>query len=233
MLAMKRVPEHVASSEASMQKLWTDEELSKLLATGQLRRFPKGQIIFSAGDRSNEIFYIEKGWVNVYRMTQDGQRVSIGLRNEGDFIGISETFRTCTRDCFAEALEKIEIHAIGIEEFRAVLCQSGTMMLRFLEFLSYRLHDAHTSLLDYACNHSPERLAMLLLNMAERSGIKKNGKITISLQLTQEELAIIIGTTRQTVNGLIHSFKEDGCITMNGRIIQEVDPEKLRRRTLR
>ena len=212
-----------------MELSWSKDELSQILDCGHLHKFPKGQIVFSAGDQANEIFYINKGWVNVYRMTRDGQRVSIGLRNQGDFIGISETFRDNTRDCFAVALEGIEIFAINMSDFKRVLNDRQSLMLKFHGFLSYRLHEAHTTLLDYACNRTQGRLAMTLLTMAEKSGVEKNEKIMVSLKLTQEELATIIGSTRQTVNIILNDFKKRGYIKMNGRVIAEVDPVKLRK----
>ena len=213
----------------SMELSWSKDELSQILDHGHLHKFPKGQIIFSAGDQANEIFYIQKGWVNVYRMTRDGQRVSIGLRNQGDFIGASETFRDNTRDCFAVALEAIEILAVNMGDFKRVLNERQSLTLKFQGFLSYRLHEAHTTLLDYACNRTQGRLAMTLLTMAEKSGIARNEKILVSLKLTQEELATIIGSSRQTVNMILNDFRKRDYIKMNGRVISEVDPVKLKK----
>ncbi len=211
-----------------MNPFWTQEELGRMLKYGRLQRFPKGQIIFSEGDHTNDVYYVDKGWINIYRMTQDGKRVSIALRNHGDFIGISEMFRSSPRDCFAEALEKVEIYAIGVDYLKVILKEYPEMLGKFLNLIAYRLHETHTTLLDFACNQAPRRMAITLLHIAEKSGIEENGKVVVSIKLTQEELAAIIGSSRQVVNGLLKTFRKEGCIEMQGRQIEVLHPEKLK-----
>lgn len=210
-----------------MQPFWTQEEIGILLKGGNLKKFPKGQIIFSEGDRTNDVYFIEKGWINVFRMTQDGKRVSIALRNRGEFIGISEIFRTEPRDCYAEALEKVEVFAIGVDYINGVLSEHPEVLRKCLTLLSYRLHESHTTLLDFVCNKAAKRMALTISHLANNSSLKENGKVIVSLKITQEELAAIIGSSRQVVSGLLKSLKEAGCIEMLGRQIEAVYPEKL------
>lgn len=212
-----------------MEPFWTPEELELLLNSGHLQKYPKNQIIFSEGERTNDVYYINKGWINIYRMTEDGRRISVALRNKGEFIGISELFRPGRlRDCFGQALEKVEIYVIGVDDLNSVVNEHPKLLHKFLALMSDRLHAAHTTLLDFAFRQVPGRLAITLINMAEKAGNEENGKVTITIKLSQEELADIIGTSRQTVSNLLNSFKRIGCIEVKGRQIVAVNTEKLR-----
>jgi len=208
--------------------LWTEEEIARFLRGGHLKKYPKGQIIFSEGDRINEVYFIERGWVNIYRMTRDGDRVSIALRTKGEFIGISEMFRTNPRDCYAQALENIAVFSIGVDYINKLLDNHPDMLKKCLAQLSYRLHESHTTLLEFACNKAQRRMALTILHLAEKSEIKNDAKIPVSISLTQEELAAIIGSSRQVVNGLLKELKESSCIEMTGRKIDVVYPDRLR-----
>lgn len=211
-----------------MTSLWTNEEITRFLKGGHLKNYPKGQILFSEGDRTNEVYFIEQGWVNIYRMTRDGDRVSIALRTKGEFIGISEMFRSNPRDCYAQALENIAVYSISVDYINKLLDSYPEMRTKCLAQLSSRLHESHTTLLEFACNKAQKRLALTFIHIAEKSGMLKEARIPVSISLTQEELAAIIGSSRQVVNVLLKEFKENGCIEMTGRKIDAIYPQRLR-----
>lgn len=71
-------------------------------------------------------------------------------------------------------------------------------------------------------------MALTLLHITAKSGARKDTRVPVSLRLTQEEFAAIIGSSRQVVNGLLKELKESGCIEMTGRKIDAVYPERLR-----
>ena len=212
-----------------MTSLWTNEEISHFLKVGRLKKYPKGQILFSEGDKTNEIYFIQNGWVNVYRMTRDGNRVSIALRNKGEFIGFSEMFRLTPRDCYAEALEEVHVYSIEVACVKHILDEHPEMLQKCLAQLSYRLHESHTTLLEFVCNKAQRRMAIAILTMAEKSGVKETEKYIVSIKLTQEELAKTIGSSRQIVNALLKEMKQKKCIEMNCRKIEAVYPDKIRK----
>ncbi len=223
--------EHGKSGE-DMELSWTSEELTLILKNGHLRKFPKNQIIFYAGAVCNEIYYINKGWVNIYSMTDEGKRVSVGLRSKGEFIGISEAFCRSPWQCFAQALAEVEVYAIELKNLYIILDKYPNILRKFLSLTAYRLQQANTTMLNYVCKQAPGRLAITLLNLAEKSSSKKNDKVKVSIKLTQEELAAIISTTRQSASRIINSFKKLGFIEMKGRQIQAIYPDKLRAKSV-
>lgn len=215
-----------------MESSWTSEELTLILKSGHLRKFPKNQIIFYAGAVCNEIYYIDKGWVNIYSMTDEGKRVSVGLRSKGEFVGISEIFCRSSWQCFGQVLAEVDVYAIELKNLYVILDNHPSILRKFLTLTAHRLQEANTTMLNYVCKQAPGRLALTLLNLAEKSSNKKNDKVKVSIKLTQEELAAIISTTRQSAGRIMNSFKKLGCIEMKGRQIEAIYPDKLRAKSL-
>lgn len=208
----------------------TDEELKHLTKIASGIKYPKGQIIFSTGQRTNEIYFIKSGLVKIYRTTSDGRQVSVALRYPGDFIGLAEVLSNLNeREYSAEAMDRVSILIICKDSFKKMLAEMPEFSEKLIRLMSDRLREAQNTIYDFIMNPIQGRLAILLLNMAERSGNRgEDGIIRVQLRVTQEELACVIGAARQTISSLLNLFKEDGSIQYEGREIVGVNPNKLK-----
>ncbi|MHB8072878.1 Crp/Fnr family transcriptional regulator [Desulfosporosinus fructosivorans] len=207
----------------------TDEELTHLTKIASEIKYPKGQIIFSTGQRTNEIYFIKSGLVKIYRTTSDGRQVSVALRYPGDFIGLAEVLSNVNeREYGAQAMDRVSILIIWKDSFKEMLAEMPEFSEKIIRLMSDRLREAQNTIYDFIMNPIQGRLAMLLLNMAERVGNKgADGIIHVRLQVTQEELACVIGSARQTISSLLNLLREDGSIQYEGREIVGVNPNKL------
>lgn len=203
-------------------------EKDYLASIGSNVKYPKGQIIFAPGQRTNEVYFINTGWVRIYRTTSDGRQVSVALRYPGDFIGLAEMFSGSERECFAEAMDDVSLIIIWREEFRKLLAQKPDFSAKIMKLMGIRLREAQNTIHDFICNQTQGRLALVLKNMAERSGTAEGDYINVRLRVTQEELACMIGASRQTISSLLTLFKEDGCLKYEGREIVGVNTKKLK-----
>lgn len=206
----------------------TDTEKEHLASIGSLVNYPKGQIIFASGQRTNEVYFIKSGWVRIYRTTSDGRQVSVALRYPGDFIGLAEILSGTERGCSAEAMGNVSLLIIWGDEFKKLLAQKPEFSAKIMQLMGIRLREAQNVIHDFISNQTQGRLALILKNMAERSGAAEGETINVRLRVTQEELACMIGASRQTVSSLLTLFKEDGCLKYEGREIVAVNPEKLK-----
>lgn len=206
----------------------TDTEKEHLASIGSLVNYPKGQIIFASGQRTNEVYFIKSGWVRIYRTTSDGRQVSVALRYPGDFIGLAEILSETERGCSAEAMGNVSLLIIWGDEFKKLLAQKPEFSAKIMQLMGTRLREAQNVIHDFISNQTQGRLALILKNMAERSGAAEGETINVRLRVTQEELACMIGASRQTVSSLLTLFKEDGCLKYEGREIVAVNPEKLK-----
>lgn len=207
----------------------TDGELEYLSKMSPEIKYPKGQIIFSTCQKTNEVYYIKSGLVKIYRTTTDGRQVSVALRYPGDFIGLAEVFSNVNeREYSAEALDNVSILIICKDSFKKMFAEMPEFSEKLIRLMSDRLREAQDTIYDFIMNPIQGRLAILLLNMAERAGNEgEDGIIRVRLRVTQEELACVIGSARQTISSLLSLFKEDGSIQYEGREIVGVNPNKL------
>lgn len=209
----------------------TAKEQEYLNEIGSEINYPKGQIIFSSGQKTNEVYYIMSGFVKIYRTTGDGRQVSVALRYPGDFIGLAEVLSNSSeRGYSAEAMDKVKLLITWQDPFKKMLADLPDFSSKLMELMSDRLREAQNTIYDFIMNPIQGRLALVLLEMAERSGSPgENGRINVRLRVTQEELACIIGASRQTVSSLLNLLKEDGSIKYEGREIVAIELIKLKK----
>ncbi len=209
----------------------TDGELEYLAKIASEIKYPKGQIIFSTCQKTNEVYFIKSGLVKIYRTTSDGRQVSVALRYPGDFIGLAEVLSNINeREYSAEAMDNVSILIIWKDCFIKMLAEMPDFSEKLIRLMSDRLREAQDTIYDFIMNPIQGRLAILLLNMAERSGNKgEDGIIHVRLRVTQEEIACVIGSARQTISSLLSLLKEDGSIQYEGREIVGVNPNKLKK----
>ncbi len=209
----------------------TDGEQEYLHEIGSEINYPKGQIIFSSGQKTNEVYYIISGFVKIYRTTADGRQVSVALRYPGDFIGLAEVLSNSSeRGYSAEAMDKVKLLITWQDPFKKMLADVPDFSSKLMELMSDRLREAQNTIYDFIMNPTQGRLALVLLEMAERSGSPgEGGLLNVSLKVTQEELAYIIGASRQTVSSLLNLLKEDGSVKYEGRELVAVESRKLKK----
>lgn len=208
----------------------TPEELEYLNQNGSEIKYPKGQIIFSIGQKANEVYFIKSGLVKIYRTTSDGRQVSVAVRYAGDIIGCAEVLSNDNdREYSAEAMDNVSILIVWKDSFKKMLAERPGFAEKIMKLMSDRLREAQNTIYDFIMNPTQGRLAILLLNMAERAGTEgEESIINVRLRVTQEELACVIGSARQTISSLLNLFKEDGSVLYEGREIVGVNTNKLK-----
>ncbi|KLU63659.1 MULTISPECIES: Crp/Fnr family transcriptional regulator [Desulfosporosinus] len=206
-----------------------DEHEKKLIREyGTLNHYQKGQIIFSAGDTADRIYLIEKGFVKIYRITPDGRKVTVGsMRSPGQLMGLAETLYHGERTCFAGAISDSTLVVLRKSRFEELLEKQPSIAIKVATTLGIRMREAEAIIQEMVCWQVPGRLAMLLLKMSERAGIETEAGTKIALRLTHEEIACMIGTTRQTVTSLLNTFKQENSISIEGREMYILDADKL------
>ncbi|MGC7873887.1 Crp/Fnr family transcriptional regulator [Desulfosporosinus sp. SYSU MS00001] len=205
-----------------------EDEKNLIREYGTLNHYQKGQIIFSAGDTADRIYLIEKGFVKIYRITPDGRKVTVGsMRSPGQLMGLAETLYHGERTCFAGAISDSTLVVVRKSRFEELLEKQPTIAIKVATTLGIRMREAEAIIQEMVCWQVPGRLAMLLLKMSERAGVETEAGTKIALRLTHEEIACMIGTTRQTVTSLLNTFKQENSISIEGREMYILDAEKL------
>lgn len=195
---------------------------------GSTVHYPKGHVIFAAGDISDRVFLLETGWVKIYRLSTDGKRVTVGrMRNPGELMGLAETLLEVERTCFAGAISNVSLVTLSKNQFEEIMVKHPFLAIKVSKLLAVRMREAEGIIHEMVCWQAPGRLALVLMKMGERCGqVSKHG-ITLDVQLTHEEIASMVGTSRQTVTSLLNTFKQEKSIAYEGRSIRILDTAKL------
>jgi len=207
-------------------------ETEKMLVrqAGSIVHYPKGHVIFSAGELADRVYLIESGWVKIFRISADGRRATVGsIRSPGEMMGLAETLWGGERTCFAGAISNVTLVTVGKTKFEELLAVQSYLAIKVAKLLGARMREAESIIHEMVCWQAPGRLAMMLLKIGERCGVESKHGIKINMPLTHEEIASMVGTSRQTVTSLLNTFKQEKSIAQEGREIKILNPDKLAR----
>lgn len=204
----------------------SEEDRAFLTKNAVKKRHEKGCCIFSSGDPGDTIFIIQEGAVKIYDLAESGKESIFWFRYKGEFFGLAEAFGGEDRMCFAEAVEPTSIFVIKREVFEELIQRNPKIALIVIKILGARLRRLGEALKALSSQDLKIRLAQLLLNLGNLCGVEVEGKIKVERKFTHQDLADMIGATRQRVTEALNNFASDGLIQCNKRIML-LDPKRL------
>jgi CRP-like cAMP-binding protein len=178
--------------------------------------FHSNETVFAQGEKADKVFYIQKGSVKVVVLSEQGKEAVVGILEPGQFFGEGCLTGNPLRVSTTTALEDCVITVITKAAMLAVLHSEPKFSELFMSYLLTRNSRIEADLVDQLFNSSEKRLARLLLLLANfgRDGILQ----PIKVQVSQETLAEMIGTTRSRVSFFMNKFRKLGFISYNGKI---------------
>jgi len=203
------------------------EELAACLARRQLQ---KGDIIFQRDDPGQSLFIVERGAVRIYVPSSQGMDLTLAVLGPGDFFGDLSLLDGRSRSASAIASEQASLLVLDRADFLGFIGAHPQAAMAVLMVVAQRLREADEKASDLAFLDVAGRLAKRLLDLAASHGISRADGILIDLSLTQEELANMIGVTRESVNRNLSEFRRLGLVVNQGRRLLIRDAAALRRR---
>jgi CRP/FNR family transcriptional regulator, cyclic AMP receptor protein len=190
--------------------------LAKVGAGKQVLEFHKNQHVFEQGDVADAVFYIQKGRVKLTVLSEQGKEAVVGILEPGQFFGEGCLNGHPLRIATTMAMEECVITSITKEAMIATLHTEPKFSELFMAYLLTRNSRVEEDLIDQLFNSSEKRLARLLLLLAHfgREGTPQ----PILVDISQETLAEMIGTTRSRVSFFMNKFRKLGLISYNGKI---------------
>lgn len=204
-------------------------DLAMLAGHLRQRRFRKGTILFHKDQSGDALYLVESGHVRIFLPTAGGEELTVEIAGPGDVFGELALLDGRPRSASAETLEDSLLHVLSRDEFQRYLAATPRFAASLIELLSMRLRQITEYAESLAFLDIHGRVARALLQLADRHGVENNG-IEIDFDMTQGELASMVGATRERVNRALASFRAQGLIELRGRKIALLDPERLRLR---
>jgi CRP/FNR family transcriptional regulator/CRP/FNR family cyclic AMP-dependent transcriptional regulator len=191
----------------------SDTDIQELMAVARKRTFRAGEVIFHRDDPGQVLYVIKEGKVKISLISPDGQEISLAVFGKGDCFGELALFDGEPRSADATALEKVECYTLQRSDFHKAIMKNPTIAIHALEVLSRRLRktDEHVENLIFLDIYG--RVAKKLLELADEHGVQIDNGVLINVRLTQQELASMVGASRESVNKVIGYFTDKQYIS--------------------
>jgi len=191
--------------------------LAELDAISSSAVYPRGAVLFVEGQEPRGVFIICNGKVKLTATAADGKSVIVRVAEAGEIVGLPGTVSGKPYELTAEALEPIQANFIPRKNFLEFMKGNGEAALRVAEMLSEIYHEMTQEVRYLGLSHSAaEKLARFLLDLQALPSRESGGAIRATLTLTHEEIAGMIGCSRETVTRLFASFKKMQLIETHG-----------------
>jgi CRP-like cAMP-binding protein len=207
---------------------FADDEAAAVAATVTVRSYGKHQFVVRENDPGDTFYLLVKGSVSVCRIAPDGRETILSILKEGDFFGEMSMFDSQLRSASIKTLTDVEVGEIHQSDFMTLLDRNPRIGRSLVIALSERLRAANALIAATTSQDIRARLASLLLNLANQFGEHVDIGTRITLRLTNQEMANMIGTTRETVNRTLNRFWDDHLVDMRTAHVVIIDPDRLR-----
>lgn len=204
-----------------------DEALNDLDKITRMEEVKRRQPVYLPGDPANTVYLLKAGRVKISRVTEDGKEFTLAILEPGEVFGELEVLEGTPRDTVAEALEDISICVLQRKDFEEVLQKNPDLTIRLTKLIGFRLKKIESRIEDLVFRDVPTRLAHLLLSLSKEFGKQNEDGVRLSVKMTHQELANLIGSTRETVSATLNDFKRQGLIQQEHHAITIRDQNRL------
>ena len=207
-----------------------EEEIQALSPITKRRTFRAGEVIFHRDDPGQVLYMIKEGKVKICIISPDGQEVSLTVFGKGEYFGEFALLDGLPRSTDAVALEKVECYTLQRSDFHNTILKNPKIAILILEALSKRLRNTNQMVEDLIFLDVYGRVAKKLLELADAHGIKTEDGVRIDVRLTQQELAAMVGASRESVNKVLGYFTDKNFISTDKYRITIHNTNDLKRR---
>ncbi len=206
------------------------DAVSALIGEMETVTFPRGTIIFDEGEPGDRLYIIVEGKVKLARHAPDGRENLLSVMGPSDMFGELSIFDPGPRTSSAVCVTDVTAATMDSTMLRTWIDSHPEISQQLLRVLARRLRRTNASLADLIFTDVPGRVAKTLLQLANRFGTHEGGALRVNHDLTQEEIAQLVGASRETVNKALATFAHRGWIRLEGKSVLIVDTEHLARR---
>lgn len=225
---------------ATPNKLWflkhirlfdgiSPSEMQEMEKITRMEEVKKRQPLYLPGDPSSNVYLLKKGRVKIANTAPSGKEVTFDILEPGEVFGELDVLEDAPRSTSAETLDDALICVIPRKDFDQYLAMHPNVTVRLTKLIGLRLKKIQSRVEDLVFRDVPARLAHLLSELSKTDGVVDKQGIRLKVKLTHQEMANLIGCSRETVSTTMGQFRDDGLIQMDGRTITIVKPDALSR----
>jgi CRP/FNR family transcriptional regulator, cyclic AMP receptor protein len=216
--------------ETPLFEALTDVDASALRAGIINVHLDRGERLFSEGDSGHKLYIILSGKIKLTKAAPDGRENLLSVHGPGEMFGELSLFDPIPRTSSATAVTSAVLAGIAHDDLRTWLSTRPEVAMHLLQALAQRLRRINEVKADLVFTDVPGRVAKALLDLAERFGSPGMLGVQVNHDLTQEELAQLVGASRETVNKALADFAARGWIQLAAKSVLITDMDRLRKR---
>lgn len=202
------------------------ESLSKNVVESEIA---KKQPIYLQGDPSEKLYFLKRGRVKITRLDESGKEITLTMLEPGEIFGELGLFDESPRETNAVTMEDSLLCLVRRGDFEKMMADRADLSLKITKLMGFRLRQIETKLDELLFRDVPSRLSRLLLRLLEQHAKKTVKGECINIKLSQQELANLIGATREMTSSVLNSFKREGLIEIEHKYIYILNRKKLER----
>ncbi|MBU3753401.1 MAG: Crp/Fnr family transcriptional regulator [Candidatus Nanopelagicaceae bacterium] len=195
-----------------------------------LVKLRKGQSLFKEGDDGDNLYVVSNGKVKLGTKSPDGRENLLMILGPGDMFGELSLFDSGPRTATATAVTDSKLLTLGQEKVIPWVKEYPEVSLQLLARLASRLRRTNEVVGDLVFSDVPGRVAKALIDLGVKFGDKRSEGLFVNHDLTQEELAQLVGASRETVNKALADFAQRGWLRLEARSVMILDYERLLKR---
>jgi CRP/FNR family transcriptional regulator len=203
------------------------DEINNISTIKTVTVYKKKSVIFHQGGLPHGIYTVNSGKVKIYQVTENGKEQIVRMARKGDVLGYRALITGDKYTCTAEVIEESNICFIPKSVFFEMSDKNGSISNNLLKLLSHDLKRAESKITTLVEKPVRERLAEALLFLKEIYGFEKDGA-TLNVILTREEIANIVGTSKETAIRLLTDLKDENIVQFEGKKIRIADMKTLK-----
>lgn len=223
---------------SSTNKLWflkhirlfdgiSPSEMEEMQRITRMEEVKKRQPLYLPGDPSSNVYLLKKGRVKIANTAPSGKEVTFEILEPGEVFGELEVLEDTPRSTSAETLDDTLICIIPRKDFDQYLAMHPNVTVKLTKLIGLRLRKIQSRVEDLVFRDVPVRLAHLLVGLSKTDGIADKQGTRLKAKLTHQEMANLIGCSRETVSATLGQFRDNGFISIEGRAITILKPDAL------
>jgi len=207
-----------------------DESLFDILIEViEVRSFPKNKIIFFEGDSGSALYFIKSGKVKVSKLSEAGREIIVHILGPGDIFAEVTLFqKDAVYPATAEVIEDAVIGMIRNKNLEKLVLENPQMALELIRALTNKITTIQERIRHLGANDAVERTIQVLLALSNGHGNKTQNGIELCVNITRQDLAAFVGTTRETISRILSKLNQAGVIDISGKSIVITDMEGLK-----
>lgn len=211
----------------------SDEALQRIESISRARKFTRNSPIYLPVDEGDVVFLLASGRAKICHLTPEGKQSILAFIEAGELFGELALLDEGPRDEYAEAIEASTVVMIPAAALQEAMEQQPQLSLGVTKMIGLRRRRIEQRLKNLLFVSNRERLTHLLIELAEDYGVREDGGVRLRIQLSHQDLANVIGSTRETVTVVLGEMQSEGLITIGRRRIVISDLQQLADRVQR